>query len=593
MTNEAAGRGAMEDIFGAWCAAFNAAVANQDPQSLSALFAPDSYWRDLLTLEQRLQNAHGPQAIGEMFAAHAGGVTSLRVTPVGDARKEAIPGIGEVIGTFIQYETDTTFGEGYLRLLPGSNLAFTLLTVLREIKGHPELSLVNRDTDFTRGDDAALRNWLEKRVDDQAYSDRDPEVLIIGAGHAGLAVGARLRHLGVDALIVDRSERVGDNWRNRYHSLTLHNEICCNHMPYLPFPDSWPLFLPKDKLAGFLEYYAEAMELNVWNRTTFLGGEYDSQSQRWTVRLQRPDTTIRTLHPSHLVMAIGVSGIPNMPDIPGQEQFGGEILHSSAFSSSSDVSGKTVVVVGAGTSAHDIAQDVYLRGGKPIMVQRSSVTVVSVQQSGLAYGAFRRFEGQLPIERTDLMVANPFDLVRRVHGPLSRAMMEGDAALLEKLEQVGFLLDNGEDDTGFFMKLVRSLSGYYLNVGASDLIVEGKIGLRPGVGVVRLTPTAVCLSDGEEIEADMLVMGTGYRPLQDAVETMFGADVASRVGPIWGVGADGEMQGMWGPTGQPGFFVTGGTFTMSRFYSRITALLIKQELLSRQEAQAREQLVLA
>lgn len=128
--------------------------------------------------------------------------------------------------------------------------------------------------------------------------------------------------------------------------------------------------------------------------------------------------------------------------------------------------------------------------------------------------AFCRFEGEQAIGNTDLMVANPFDLVRRVHGPLSHAMAEGDAELLQKLEKAGFLLDNGEDETGFFMKLFRSLSGYYINVGASDLIAEGRIGLKAGVGVERLGACTAELSDGSVLDADMLVLGTGYRPLQ-------------------------------------------------------------------------------
>lgn len=588
MTNETVSPGKASDMFDAWCASFNAAIAADDGVALGALFAEDSYWRDMLTLDERIQTARGPAAIGDMLSGRAGAVVPLHLSAFGQTQTEKIPGIGEVVGKFIRYETDAAFGHGYLRLKPGTQHAFTLLTALREIKGHPEKSLTHRDTESHRSGPDAAKNWLEKRIEEQAYQDRDPEVLIIGAGHAGLTVAARLRHLGVDALIVDRSERVGDNWRSRYHSLTLHNEICCNHLPYMPFPESWPLFLPKDKLAGWLEYYAEAMELNVWNRTNFLSGDYDEVSGRWTARIEMRDGTVRTMRPSHIVMAIGVSGIPNIPAIPGQEGFRGEILHSSAFNSNIDVEGKSVVVVGAGTSAHDIAQDVYLRGGKPVMVQRSSVTVVSVEQSGLAYGAFRRFEGQQSVEDTDLMVANPFDLVRRVHGPLSRAMAEGDADLLRKLEKAGFLLDNGEDDTGFFMKLVRSLSGYYLNVGASDLIIEGKIGLRAGVGVERLGEHTAELSDGTQLDADLLVLGTGYRPLQDAVGSMFGPEVAERVGPIWGLGPDNEMMGMWSRTGQPGFFVAGGTFTMSRFYSRLTALLIKNDLIKRAQNKERE-----
>jgi cation diffusion facilitator CzcD-associated flavoprotein CzcO len=578
--NETASPVGAPDAFDTWCASFNAAIAAKDANALGELFAEDSYWRDMLSVDDKIQTAHGPDAIRSMYAARRDREFLLRLWAEGSSREETLPGIGRVVGKFIRFETGSAFGRGYLRLTSDLQRAFTLVTAIRELKGFPEKSLTNRDRETYRSGPAAVANWLDRRRQEQRYEDRDPQVLIIGAGHAGLTLAARLRHLDVDALVVERSARVGDNWRLRYHSLTLHNEICCNHLPYLAFPESWPLFLPKDKLAGWLEFYAEAMELNVWNSTAFLGGDYDESSGRWNARIRMPDGAARVMHPSHIVMAIGVNGIPNVPHFEGQETFRGKILHSSRFSSEVDVEGKSVVVVGAGTSAHDIAQDVYLRGGRPVLVQRSSVTVVSIEQSALAYGAFRRFEGALAVEDIDLMVANPFDLVRRLHGPLSAAMAKGDAELLRKLEAVGFLLDNGEDDTGFFMKLIRTLGGYYLNVGASDLIIEGKIGLRSGVGVKRLHEHAVELTDGTQLDADLLVLGTGYRPLQEAVGAMFGPEVAEKVGPIWGLGPDNEMRGMWSRTRQPGFFVAGGTFTMSRFYSRVTALLIKKDLVA-------------
>jgi cation diffusion facilitator CzcD-associated flavoprotein CzcO len=567
------------DLSDQWCASFNAALRDENYERVAALFAEDGYWRDILTFDDRIQTAQGPAAIRRMLGARRDGGATLRLSLVGEARVETLPGVGEVAGRFLRYETNDVIGRGYLRLTSDLRRAFTLLTSVQELRGVRERSLKHRDGETHRSGPGAVANWLDRRVAEQAYTDRDPQVLVIGAGHAGLTVAARLRHLDVDTLVVERAERVGDNWRNRYHSLTLHNEICCNHLPYLPFPDSWPLYLPKDKLAGWLEFYAEAMELNVWTRTSFLGGDYDDGAKRWNVRLQRVDGRIRTMRPSHIVMAIGVSGLPNIPRFAGQDRFKGEIIHSSRFGRTVNVASKSVVVVGAGTSAHDIAQDVVLRGGRPVLVQRSPVTVVSVERAALAYAAFRRNEGGLPIEDTDLMVASmPYDLARRVHGPLSKIMAKGDEALLRGLSDVGFLLDNGEDDTGFFMKLVRYLGGYYLNVGASDLIIEGKIGLKSGVEVRRLDEYAVELSDGTVLEADLIVLGTGYRPMHDAVAAMFGPEVARRVGPIWGLGPDGELRNMWMRTGQPGLFVSGGTFTMARFYSKVTALLIKADL---------------
>ena len=331
---------------------------------------------------------------------------------------------------------------------------------------------------------ASLDNWLDRRQAAREFRDRDPDVIVIGAGQSGLMMAARLGQLNISTLVVDKSERIGDVWRKRYRSLTLHNEICMNHFAYMPFPDTWPVYIPKDKLADWLEFYAESMELNVWTKTVFLGGEYDSAARRWTVRLSLADGSTRTMRPRHVIMAVGVSGIPSVPELKGADDFEGIVLHSSGQSDDLDVNGKRVLVVGAGTSGHDIAQDMHLRGAEVTMLQRSPITVVSLEPSSVrAYEMYRKNEGIRPLADTDFIIAAvPYDLLRRLHGPLSRQMAEEDKELLDGLRKVGFLLDNGEDDTGYFLKLLRYQAGYYLNVGASDLIIEGKIKLKAGVG---------------------------------------------------------------------------------------------------------------
>jgi putative flavoprotein involved in K+ transport len=157
-------------------------------------------------------------------------------------------------------------------------------------------------------------------------------------------------------------------------------------------------------------------------------------------------------------------------------------------------------------------------------------------------------------------------------------MMKLDEKLIAGLRQVGFLWDNGEDDTGFVMKVFRYQAGYYLNVGASDLIIEEKIKLKAGVEVSSLEGSLVNFSDGTKCEADIVVFATGYRPLEDTVARLFGDEVASRVGPIYGIGDDGEIRGMYSRTGHPNFYATGGGFAGARTYSRYMALLIKAQL---------------
>jgi cation diffusion facilitator CzcD-associated flavoprotein CzcO len=201
------------------------------------------------------------------------------------------------------------------------------------------------------------------------------------ADRRGLSIAARLTQLDVDTLIVDREARIGDNWRKRYHALVLHNQVHVNHLPYMPFPPNWPAYIPKDKLAAWFEAYVESMELNYWTGSEFAGGSYDETAKRWSVLVRRADGTTREVHPRHVVMATGVSGIPRLPDIPSLRNFRGGILHSSEYEDGEAWKGKTALVIGSGNSGHDIAQDLHSAGAKVTLVQRSSTMIVNVEPS--------------------------------------------------------------------------------------------------------------------------------------------------------------------------------------------------------------------
>ncbi|MGA2944632.1 MAG: NAD(P)/FAD-dependent oxidoreductase [Xanthobacteraceae bacterium] len=491
----------------------------------------------------------------------------------------------ETLEFFFRFETALANGRGFVRLVADHESwerpkAFTLLTSMRELKAFPEVTVRTRYREDLRIATNHAENWLDRRNAARLFEDQDPDVLVVGGGLAGLMMAARLGQLGIRTLVVEKTNRIGDIWRHRYHALRLHNEICMNHFAYIPFPDNWPVYIPKDKLANWMEFYAESMELGVWTKTIVLGGEYDSSRKRWTLRLRMPDGETRTMRPANVVVAMGVSGLPNIPHLEGRNEFTGEILHSSGPVDDLHLKDKSVLVVGAGTSAHDLAQTFHLRGANLTMLQRSPITVVSLEPSSVRpYEVYRRNDGIRPIYDTDLMAASvPYSLLAKLHRPLSHQMAEDDKVLLHGLRKVGFLLDNGEDDTGYFLKLLRYQAGYYLNIGASDLIIAGKIKLKSGVDIRRLTARHVIFSDGSSLEADIIVLATGYRPLQDSVRAMFGDEVTDRVGPIWGIGDDGEACGIYAETGQEGFYVTGGGIPGARAYSRYTALLIKAAL---------------
>jgi len=567
----------------AWLTELETTLQQRDYARVATMMHPDGYWRDLLTFGWIFKTVHGIDAIRAWLSEALPSHTAQNFRVEDDPTIGAIGEHTATLQIFFTFETEVALGRGFLRLVQNPNApdgvkAFTVLTTMRELKAFPEPRGMRRPRDNMRT--TSSQTWLDQRKLAGEFRQGDPEVIIIGGGQSGLMLAARLGQLNVSTLVVEKTERIGDVWRNRYRSLKLHNEICMNHFAYMPFPDTWPVYIPKDKLANWLEFYAESMELNVWTKTTFLGAEYDTSQKRWTAQLRMADGTIRVMRPSHIVMAVGVSGLPSRPKLEGENNFGGQIVHSSERIDDLEVKNKSVLVVGAGTSAHDIAQDLYARGANVTMLQRSSITVVSLEPSSVRpYELYRQNDGVRPIADTDLMAASvPYDLLARLHKPLSHLMAEEDKDLLDGLRKVGFLLDNGEDDTGYFLKLLRYQAGYYLNVGASDLIIERKIKLKAGIRIERLEPKKVIFSDGTALDADIVVLATGYQPLQEAVRAMFGEGVADRVGPIWGIGDDGELRNMYTRTAQEGFYVSGGGLPGARAYSQYTALLIKAAL---------------
>src|SRR5882757_8832540 len=313
-----------------WLAQFEDALQKSDDGALKTLFHADSYWRDVLALSWNLQTINGAEAILRALKADAGRAqpAGFRIDPDRAAPRRVSRAGTHTIEAIFKFETAEGRGSGILRLIPdagdGNRLkAWTLLTALDELKGFEEQQGISRPRGQSYSRDFRGPNWLDLRKAAAEYADRDPDVLVVGGGQAGLSIAARCKQLQIDTLIVDRGQRIGDNWRKRYHALTLHNQVQVNHLPYMPFPPNWPVYIPKDKLANWFEAYVEAMELNYWTATTFESGAYNEAEGRWTVVLRGADGSKRTMHPRHVVMATGVSGIPNLPELPTLKKFTG------------------------------------------------------------------------------------------------------------------------------------------------------------------------------------------------------------------------------------------------------------------------------
>jgi hypothetical protein len=267
-----------------WLARFESALAESDDALLEALFHRDSHWRDVLALTWRITTINGRDAIVSELCNHdRARPTSFNLAPGRTPPRHATRAGVDSIEAIFTFETVEGRGSGVLKLTPdadrgNSPRAWILLTALDEIKGHEEGLGKARPTDKAYSRDFRGPNWLDVRKVTAEYRDRDPAVLVVGGGQAGLSTAARLTQLGVDTLIVDREPRIGDNWRKRYHALVLHNQMHVNHLPYMHFPPNWPTYIPKDKIAGWFEAYAESLELNYWTATEFEGGNYDEKA---------------------------------------------------------------------------------------------------------------------------------------------------------------------------------------------------------------------------------------------------------------------------------------------------------------------------
>ncbi|EAU34342.1 conserved hypothetical protein [Aspergillus terreus NIH2624] len=575
-------------------AQLNAASAKQDYAALSQLFLEDGFWRDHLAISFEFRTIKGRQNIAAFLEEHHQGPVQLALDRSSALRAPhvgPIDAFGDVTGIefFVTVTTGIGSGRGVVRLAepqPGDWKIFTVFTSLQELKDIPENVDRRRPVGVQHGTQPDRSNWQDRRTANANLEGEEPPVLIIGAGQAGLSIAARLRMLNVDALVIDREDRIGDNWRRRYHQLVLHDPVWFDHLPYLPFPSTWPVFTPKDKLAEFLACYAQLLELNVWTRTTLGAATYSDKTQRWTIELQQrsedgSSTTVRVVHPRHVIQATGHSGEKNMPVIRGMDSFrGARLCHSSEFpGAAADGRGRTAVVVGSCNSGHDIAQDYYEHGYDVTMVQRSSTCVVSssaITDIGLK-GLYE--EGGPPVEDADLFLWSiPSELFKAQQVKVTAVQNAHDRATLDGLAAAGFEVDRGPDDAGLLMKYLQRGGGYYIDVGASRLIADGKIRVKQGVEISEVVPHGLRFEDGTELAADEIVFATGYQNMRTQARALFGDAVADRVDDVWGLDAEGEMRTMWRRSGHPGLWFMGGNLALCRYYSRLLAMQIKLTL---------------
>ena len=561
-----------------WLSQFEKALSTVDDSLLASLFHADSHWRDVLALTWRIETVSGSQAVAAALLARQRTPSHFAIASDRTPPRTVTRAGRETVEAIFSFETADGRGDGVVRLTPdagGTLKCWTLLTALEELKGHEEHVGKARPHGESYSRDFRGPNWLDLRQAASSYSDRDPEVLVVGGGQAGLSIAARLSQLGVDALIVDRLPRIGDNWRTRYHALTLHNQVQVNHLPYMPFPPNWPTYIPKDKLAGWFEAYVESLELNYWTEHRVRG--------RPLRRARRPldgHACARRWRAARDAAAPHRHGDRRQrhPERPRHPVAEGLRRHGAAFQ---PLRRRRRLARQERARDRHRQQRPRHRPGPAIERRRGHAGAAQPDadrqhraERAAALRALRRravARGLRPDHRGDATRARQ----ARATSCSPNGRASSTRSCSTGLERIGFRLDFGEDGTGWQFKYLTRGGGYYFNVGCSDLLVEGKIRLVQFADIERFVADGARLRSGETLKADLVVLATGYKGQEALVAKLFGAAVAERVGPIWGFGESQELRNMFCRTPQPGLWFIAGSLAQCRIYSKYLALQIK------------------
>jgi len=420
------------------------------------------------------------------------------------------------------------------------------------------------------------------------------DVLIIGAGLSGIGSAHYLQERcpGKTYAILEAREAIGGTWDLfRYPGIRSDSDMHTLGYRFRP----WTAAKSIADGESILDYVrATAREAGIDTKVRFghrvIKSSWSSEEARWTVTAERADGTEVTISAAFIMNCSGYYRYDEgfTPEFPGLEDFAGSVIHPQHWPEEPEYEGKRVVVIGSNNSAHDICAALWEHGADVTMVQRSSTHVVrSDTLMEIALGDLyseQAVAAGVSTEKADMIFASlPYRILAGLQVPVYEQIRERDADFYARLEAAGFQHDWGEDGSGLFMKYLRRASGYYIDVGASELVASGQIKLQAGQ-VDHLTRDAVVLADGTELPADVVVYATGYESMNGAVADLISPEVADRVGKVWGLGSgtakdpgpwEGEERNMWRPTQQPGLWFHGGNLHQSRHYSLYLALQLK------------------
>ncbi|AFR97657.2 monooxygenase [Cryptococcus neoformans] len=564
-----------------WLSQVEIASVTNDGDLFASLFVKNGFWRDILAFTNDYRSIRS----GNIAKAAKARFPLVKARDFTFAAKEPalehpFPDVSFLSIHFdFQTETGPAYGVANLVYQDKQWKAFTVFTLLEGIHDHKQKVGANRE----RGTHNAKLSYDDRRAEEREFANSSPDVLIVGGGHNGLAAAAQLNTLGVSNLVIDTYKRVGDNWRLRYRSLSLHDPVYANHLPFYPFPENWPIFTPAGKLANFLESYVDVLEINVWTESTLdpVKTKFNESTKKWDVVIHRTHISgkkeTREFSVSHVVLATGLGGgKPKMPaPFPGQNEWAGRVVHSSKHTSGADWTGKKALVVGACTSAHDLCVDFAKNGADVTMLQRSPTYVMSVDK-GMAMLVSGLYGPHAP--STDLSdriaESNPKIIAKLFHKRLIPQLAEQDKEMLDGLKKAGFNSWLGPENAGFLMMALEKAGGYYFSTGGSEMIINGDIKVKQGEIASFDPKSEITFKDGSKEKYDVVVFATGYTGFPDTIRATVGEQYAETFNPVWGLDEEGEIRGVCRESNIPNLFFIVGNLSACRLSSKTLALQI-------------------
>ncbi|CAK5264807.1 unnamed protein product [Mycena citricolor] len=544
-------------------------LSNPTETAINQLFLPDAFWRDQVSLSWSLRTFHPTTAIAQ-------GVVPLLKRADIDAssisllEEQVLPvdlpnGISLVRIPFT-FRTRTPAADAnavfkVVRVKTGEIKVLTVTTALQAIDAAPWLA----------GFPPAAVSYERPQSMPSAV-----DVLVVGGGHGGLSVSAYLKALGLNFATVEKQATIGDSWAKRYDSATLHTIRLFSGLPFVPFPEDYPQFVPAKLVAAYYNMYARDLQLPVFTSRECTQAVFDDETQLWTVTIEGPNGVERVKARS-LIFSVGVGGRrPVLPDVPGRESFAGEWMHSASYTDASSWAGKRVAVVGASTTACDVSHDASRAGAEVTMIQRSATRIYP--QSHIAGMQEIFWNKENSTELADIISTEDPVVLQAALSQLvlGRFRDAHDPAFYDNLRKAGFLM---KVDGPVHQQVYVQSGGHYPDIGACAAISNGEIKVKSGTAVVEVTSSGLVFADGSKLDVDVIVYCTGFeKDMRRSISDIVQKDLASGLEPVWGLDAEGEVRGVWRPTGHDKLWVHGGELQTMRYYGRFLALQAAAEL---------------